>query len=223
MPLDLPDWPRSSTRTPTTRSASATPSWRPSRRRTTGTWIARTDGSVIQTLPARELLHQAAEAAALRRPGRPVRHDDQLVVHAPEHGRINASNPCSEYMSIDDSACNLAHQPDEVPPRGRRPRSRPSSTPSTVFLAARRSSSATRATRRPRSVRTRRPTGQLGLGYANLGALLMSARGFRTTRTRAALRRRRHRAYDRSRLYRKSAEIAGRMARSPATSRTPAP
>ena len=55
---------------------------------------------------------QALEAGcrrelALRRSRHPVRHDDQLVAHAPA-GRINASNPCSEYMSIDDSACNLA-------------------------------------------------------------------------------------------------------------------
>ena len=46
---------------------------------------ARTDGAVITTLPARDLLRQAAEAAWARRPGRPVRHDDQLVAHAPEH------------------------------------------------------------------------------------------------------------------------------------------
>jgi ribonucleoside-diphosphate reductase alpha chain len=45
---------------------------------------------------------------ALRRPGRAVRHDDQPVAHVAELGRINASNPCSEYMHVDDSACNLA-------------------------------------------------------------------------------------------------------------------
>ena len=45
---------------------------------------------------------------ALRRPGRPVRHDDQRVAHLPGGGRINASNPCSEYMFLDDTACNLA-------------------------------------------------------------------------------------------------------------------
>ena len=61
---------------------------------------------------------------ALRRPRRAVRHHHQRLAHLPEHGRINASNPCSEYMFLDDTACNLAAQPDEVPPRGRRVRRR---------------------------------------------------------------------------------------------------
>ncbi len=45
---------------------------------------------------------------ALRRPRRPVRHDHQPLAHQPGSGRINASNPCSEYMHVDNSACNLA-------------------------------------------------------------------------------------------------------------------
>ena len=73
--------------------------------------IARTTGQPIgEPIPAR-----AADAGdrrsgvALRRPGRPVRHDDQpLAHHARTPGRINASNPCSEYLHVDDSACNLA-------------------------------------------------------------------------------------------------------------------
>ena len=44
----------------------------------------------------------------VRRSGRAVRHDDQPLAHVSELGRINASNPCSEYMFVDDSACNLA-------------------------------------------------------------------------------------------------------------------
>ena len=69
---------------------------------------ARTDGSVIQTLPARELLHQAAEARGAAQTRASSTTPPSTRWHTPEHGRINASNPCSEYMSIDDSACNLA-------------------------------------------------------------------------------------------------------------------
>ena len=54
-------------------------------------------------------MHKIAEShLAVRRPGHAVRHDDQQLAHVQEHGRINASNPCSEYMFLDDSACNLA-------------------------------------------------------------------------------------------------------------------
>ncbi len=51
-----------------------------------------------------------AEAAwALRRSGRAVRHDDQPLAHLPEHRAASTPrNPCSEYMFLDDSACNLA-------------------------------------------------------------------------------------------------------------------
>ena len=57
-----------------------------------------------------DLWSQVAEAAwALRRPGRAVRHDDQPAgTRARTPGRINASNPCSEYMFLDDTACNLS-------------------------------------------------------------------------------------------------------------------
>ena len=44
----------------------------------------------------------------MRRPGLAVRHDDQPLAHRAEHGRIYASNPCSEYVHLDNSACNLA-------------------------------------------------------------------------------------------------------------------
>ena len=70
---------------------------------------ARTDGSVVETLKARKLLHDISEAAwRCADPG--VQYDTTINSwHTlPNTGRINASNPCSEYMSIDDSACNLA-------------------------------------------------------------------------------------------------------------------
>ena len=70
---------------------------------------ARTDGSVVETTDARALLRQIAEAAwQCADPG--VQYDTTINSwHTlPNTGRINASNPCSEYMSIDDSACNLS-------------------------------------------------------------------------------------------------------------------
>src|SRR5690349_12627453 len=70
---------------------------------------ARTDGAVVDTKKAKELLRQIAEASwKSADPG--VQYDTTINKwHTlPNTGRINASNPCSEYMSIDDSACNLA-------------------------------------------------------------------------------------------------------------------
>jgi ribonucleoside-diphosphate reductase alpha chain len=70
---------------------------------------ARTTGKAVKTLPARELMNQIADAAwRCADPG--VQYD--TIINrwhtSPESGRINASNPCSEYMHVDDSACNLA-------------------------------------------------------------------------------------------------------------------
>jgi ribonucleoside-diphosphate reductase alpha chain len=70
---------------------------------------ARKDGSTTKTLPARDLMNQIADAAwRCADPG--VQYD--TIINrwhtCPESGRINASNPCSEYMHVDDSACNLA-------------------------------------------------------------------------------------------------------------------
>src|SRR5437867_2531400 len=70
---------------------------------------ARTDGSVIKTVKARELMRQIADAAwRCADPG--VQYDTTINRwHTdPNTGPITAPNPCSEYMSIDDSACNLA-------------------------------------------------------------------------------------------------------------------
>src|SRR3954470_1679540 len=74
-----------------------------------GNLTARVDGSVVDTVDARNLLNQIAHAAwECADPG--VQYDTTINAwHTlPNTGRINASNPCSEYMSIDDSACNLA-------------------------------------------------------------------------------------------------------------------
>ncbi len=72
--------------------------------------IARTTGEPIgEPIPARELMQEIAEAAwRCADPG--LQYDTTINRwHTnPNTSRINASNPCSEYMSIDDSACNLA-------------------------------------------------------------------------------------------------------------------
>jgi ribonucleoside-diphosphate reductase alpha chain len=71
--------------------------------------LARTTGEPIKTLPARQLMTEIAEAAwRCADPG--VQYDTTINQWhtSPNSGRINASNPCSEYMHVDDSACNLA-------------------------------------------------------------------------------------------------------------------
>lgn len=71
--------------------------------------IARTDGRVMSKMPAQKVWNDIAEAAwACADPG--VQYDDTINDWhtCPEGGRINASNPCSEYMFLDNTACNLA-------------------------------------------------------------------------------------------------------------------
>ena len=70
---------------------------------------SRLDNSVIDTVDARELWDKIAKAAwECADPG--IQYDDTINAwHTnPETGRITASNPCSEYMSLDNSSCNLA-------------------------------------------------------------------------------------------------------------------
>jgi len=76
-----------------------------------GDWQTRfkTSGEVAKTYKARAILNEVAEAAwASGDPG--VQFDTTINNWhtCPNSGRINASNPCSEYMHLDDSACNLA-------------------------------------------------------------------------------------------------------------------
>jgi ribonucleoside-diphosphate reductase alpha chain len=76
-----------------------------------GEWklYRRTDGKVAKTLRARDLWEKISGAAwACADPG--VQYDTTINEWhtCPASGRINASNPCSEYMFLDDTACNLA-------------------------------------------------------------------------------------------------------------------
>ncbi|MEM9499823.1 MAG: vitamin B12-dependent ribonucleotide reductase, partial [Pseudomonadota bacterium] len=71
--------------------------------------INRVDGSVSQTVKARDLWEKVGHAAwACADPGIQY-HDTVNAWHTcPEDGQIRGSNPCSEYMFLDDTACNLA-------------------------------------------------------------------------------------------------------------------
>jgi ribonucleoside-diphosphate reductase alpha chain len=76
-----------------------------------GKWQTRyrTTGELCETFDARDLWRQVAEAAwGCADPG--VQYDSTINRWhtCPNTGRINASNPCSEYMFLDDTACNLA-------------------------------------------------------------------------------------------------------------------
>lgn len=76
-----------------------------------GEWKTKavTTGEVMQTLRAREVFEKIARAA--HQCGDPGMQFDTTVADwhtCPRSGRINASNPCSEFMFLDDSACNLA-------------------------------------------------------------------------------------------------------------------
>ncbi len=143
-----------------------------------GEWelTARTDGRVTHTLDARELLNQIADAAwRCADPGMQYDTTINRWHTCPESGRINASNPCSEYMHVDNSACNLAslnlmkfRQAD-----GTFDVADFEHAVDIVFLAQ-------EIVVGPSSYPTEeigenaRAFRQLGLGFANLGALLMS-------------------------------------------------
>jgi ribonucleoside-diphosphate reductase alpha chain len=173
---------------------------------------ARTDGTVVETTNARDLLRQMAEAAwECADPG--LQYDTTINNwHTlPNTGRINASNPCSEYMSIDDSACNLAslnlmkfrREDGELDVEAIE------HAVDVVFLAQEivvgYSSYPT-----PEIERNARAFRQLGLGYANLGALLM-ARGLPYDSDEGRAYAAAITALMTGRAYRKSAEIAKRM------------
>src|SRR6187399_405429 len=173
---------------------------------------ARTDGTVVESVDARGLLRDIAAAAwECADPG--VQYDTTINAWhtSPNTGRINASNPCSEYMHIDDSACNLAsinllkfRRED-----GEFDVEQFEHAVDVMFLAQEilvgySSYPTEQIEGNAKAFR------QLGLGYANLGALLM-ARGLPYDSDEG-------RAYAAAitgvmtgRAYRKSAEIASRM------------
>ncbi|NIA26057.1 MAG: vitamin B12-dependent ribonucleotide reductase [Gammaproteobacteria bacterium] len=79
--------------------------------KTDGDWdlIERSTGKVRKTVKARDLWRQIAEAAwACADPGMQFHTTINEWHTSPAGGEIRASNPCSEYMFLDDTACNLA-------------------------------------------------------------------------------------------------------------------
>jgi len=141
-------------------------------------WSTRyvTNGAVAETRPARDLLRLIAEATW--QCGDPGMQFDTTINDwhtCPNTGRINASNPCSEYMHLDDSACNLAslNLMRFVEPDGSFDVAAFRHAVDIVIAAqdivVDRSSYPT-----PEIAATAHAYRELGLGYANLGALLMS-------------------------------------------------
>ena len=173
---------------------------------------ARTDGTVVESVDARGLMRDIAAAAwECADPG--VQYDTTINSWhtSPNTGRINASNPCSEYMHIDDSACNLAslnlmkfRRED-----GEFDVEMFEHAVDVVFLAQEilvgYSSYPT-----PEIGRNAKRFRQLGLGFANLGALLM-ARGLPYDSDEGRAYAAAITALMTGRAYRKSAEVAKRM------------
>jgi len=135
-----------------------------------------TNGAVCETRPARDLLHMIADATwQCGDPGMQFDTTINAWHTCPNTGRINASNPCSEYMHLDDSACNLAslNLMQFVEPDGSFDVAAFRHAVGIVITAqdivVDRSSYPT-----PEIAANAHAYRELGLGYANLGALLMS-------------------------------------------------
>ncbi len=143
-------------------------------------WSTRavTTGETVDTYKARDLMNQIVESTWLC--GDPGMQFDTTINDwhtSPNSGRINASNPCSEYMFLDDTACNLASlnlmrfrtETGEFDVASFRQAARISIIGQDIIV-----DNASYPT--PRITQNSYDFRPLGLGYANLGALLM-ARG----------------------------------------------
>jgi len=138
---------------------------------------ARSTGEVIETTDARKLFRKMAEAAwACADPG--IQYDDTINDwHTnPETGRINASNPCSEYMSLDNSSCNLAslNLMKFLKSDGSFD-SKTFAKAAEMIITAMDISICFADFPTEAIGETTRAYRQLGIGYANLGALLMAS------------------------------------------------
>ena len=144
-----------------------------------GEWHTRaiTDNRVMDTYKAHDLLHMISEGTHVC--GDPGMQFDTTINDwhtCPNTARINASNPCSEYMFLDDSACNLAslnlmefvdQNTSEFDVEAFRGAVRTLITAQEIIVQ-----NASYPT--PSIGRNSHDYRPLGLGYANLGALLMS-------------------------------------------------
>ncbi len=137
---------------------------------------SRLDNSVIETVEARGLWDKIAKAAwECADPG--IQYDDTINAwHTnPETGRITASNPCSEYMSLDNSSCNLASLNLLKFLRDDDTFDAETFQKVTELVITAMDISICFADFPTEAIgRTTRDYRQLGIGYANLGALLMA-------------------------------------------------
>ncbi|MBP8273204.1 MAG: vitamin B12-dependent ribonucleotide reductase [Acidobacteria bacterium] len=143
-----------------------------------GEWHTRsvTTGDIVDTYRARDIMRQIAEGTWVC--GDPGMQFDTTVNDwhtCPNTSRINASNPCSEYMFLDDSACNLAsinlmkfvREDGEFDSVGFAAACR-------TFITAQEILVDNSSYPTPAIAKNSHDYRPLGLGYANLGALLMS-------------------------------------------------
>ena len=138
--------------------------------------LARRTGEVVERVDARSLLRSMAKAAwECADPG--IQYDGTINDwHTnPESGRITASNPCSEYMSLDNSSCNLASinllkflRDDDTFDTERFAKI------AELIITAMDISICFAEFPTEKIAVTTRAYRQLGIGYANLGALLMA-------------------------------------------------
>ena len=134
------------------------------------------DGRILETIRARDLFRQISDAAwQCADPGMQFDTTINRWHTAPNTGRINASNPCSEYMHLDNSACNLAslnlmtflEDDDSFDVEGFKAAVEVVFTAQEILVG-----NADYPTEKIAA--TSRKFRQLGIGYANLGALLMA-------------------------------------------------
>jgi ribonucleoside-diphosphate reductase alpha chain len=137
----------------------------------------RLNGEVIESVDAKKLFRDIAQAAwACADPG--LQYDDTINDwHTnPETGRITASNPCSEYMSLDDSSCNLASLNLMKFLNADGSFAVQKFVKSVEFIITAMEISIAFADFPTQKIgETTRAYRQLGIGYANLGALLMAS------------------------------------------------
>ena len=138
--------------------------------------LARRTGEIIETIDAKDLFRKMAQAAwECADPG--IQYDGMINDWhtCPESGRITASNPCSEYVHLDNSSCNLASinllkflRADDTFDAERFEKM------SELIITAMDISICFADFPTEKIAETTRAYRQLGIGYANLGALLMA-------------------------------------------------
>jgi ribonucleoside-diphosphate reductase alpha chain len=138
--------------------------------------LARRTGEIVETIDAKDLFRKMAQAAwECADPG--IQYDDVINDWhtCPESGRITASNPCSEYVHLDNSSCNLASinllkflRDDDTFDAERFGKM------SELIITAMDISISFADFPTEKIAATTRAYRQLGIGYANLGALLMA-------------------------------------------------